>query len=106
VADRRALETRPVEERLLFRAKHVHVKPHPHGCELRDLDSDAATLCLWDPPVSASSRSSCARSRSGIRGMLDKLERLFTAAIVWSSSFIGVDPSGPHASRHAVRIRA
>ncbi|MDB4958529.1 MAG: hypothetical protein JWO36_6098 [Myxococcales bacterium] len=87
VADRRALETRPVEERLRFRAKHVHVRPHPHGCELRDLDSDATALCLWDPPRECELEVVMrAVPDPEYVGMLDKLERLFTAAIVWSSS--------------------
>lgn len=87
VADRRALETRPVEERLLFRAKHVHVKPHPHGCELRDLDGDASALCLWDPPGECELEVIMrAVPDPEYAGILEKLERLFTAAIVWSSS--------------------
>lgn len=87
VADRRALETRPVAERLRFRAKHVHVRPHPHGCELRDLDSDATALCLWDPPGECELEV-VMRSVPDpeYTGMLEKLERLFTAAILWSTS--------------------
>ena len=87
VADRRALETRPVEERLKFRAKHVHAKPHPHGSELRDLDSDASVLCLWDPPRECELEVVMrAVPDPEYAGMLEKLERLFTAAILWSTS--------------------
>jgi hypothetical protein len=88
VADHRALETRPVDERIRFRAKHVYVTPQPNGCELRDLDGDATTTCSWDPPAGECELEVVMRAAQDpqFASLVDTLERLFTAAVVWSTA--------------------
>ena len=54
---------------------------------LRDLDGDATAECLWDPPgeceLEVVMRSVPDPEYAEI---LDKLERLFMAAVLWSTA--------------------